>query len=60
MTNAEQTLRLLGELERLDKEAEGDAPSSSSAEITAAAVLEALIETGFNLTTAILGARNGT
>jgi len=59
MTNAEQTLRLLRELERLDQEAEGNESSSSVAEVTAAALLEALVESGFNLTAAILGVRNG-
>ena len=58
MTNAEQTLRLLRELERLDQEAQDDESSSSGAEVTAAALLEALVESDFNLTAAILGVRN--
>jgi hypothetical protein len=58
MTNAEQTLRLLRELERLDQEVEDDEPSPSGAEVTAAALLEALVESDFNLTAAILGVRN--
>ena len=59
MTNAEQTLRLLRELERLDQEAQGDESSSSGAEVTSVALLEALVKNDFNLTAAILGARNG-
>jgi hypothetical protein len=59
MSNAEQTLRLLRELERLDQEAEGGESSSSGAEVTAAALLEALVESDFNLTAAILVVGNG-
>ena len=59
MSNAEQTLRLLRELERLDHEAGGDEASSSGAQVTAAALLEALVESDFNLTAAIVGVRNG-
>jgi hypothetical protein len=59
MSNAEQTLRLLRELERLDHEAGSDEASSSGAQVTAAALLEALVESDFNLTAAIVGVRNG-
>jgi hypothetical protein len=58
MGNVEQTLRLLRELERLDQEAEGGEPSGSSTEVTAAALLESLAQSDFNLTAAILGVRH--
>ena len=59
MSNAEQTLRLLKELERLDHEAGDDEAPSSGAQVTAAALLEALVENDFNLTAAIVGVCDG-
>jgi hypothetical protein len=59
MSNAEQTIRLLRELERLDHEAEDSEPPSSGEEVTSAALLEALVESDFDLTAAILAVRNG-
>ena len=58
MSNAEQTLRLLRELERLEQDPEMGA-TSSSAGVTEVALLEALVENGFDLTAAILDAANG-
>jgi hypothetical protein len=59
MSNAEQTLRLLRELERLEREAESDEPASADVEITAAELFEALVKRNFNLTAAILDVGNG-
>ena len=59
MSNAEQALRLLRELERLDQEAESGEPSSSGIEVTPATLLEALVESNFNLNAAILSVGNG-
>jgi len=59
MSNTEQTLRLLRELERLDQEADSGESSSPGAEVTSVALLEALVESDFNLTAAILAVRNG-
>lgn len=59
MSNADQTLRLLRELERVDQEAAGGESSSSGEEVTPATMLRALVESNFNLTAAILGVRNG-
>lgn len=59
MSNAEQTLRLLKELERLDHEAEDAGSSPPGGNVTAATLLEALVGSDFNLTAAILGVRLG-
>jgi NACalpha-BTF3-like transcription factor len=59
MSNAEQALRLLRELERLDQEADDGELSAAGAAVTAAELLEALVENNFNLTAAILDVRNG-
>lgn len=72
MSNAEQTLRLLRELERLDRAgkaahadslAEENEPNiypSPESDIKAAALFEALVANDFNLTAAILDVRRGT
>jgi hypothetical protein len=51
MNNMEQVLRLLKELERLDRDTdhESDPPT-----ITSSALLKALVKSDFDLTTAIL------
>jgi hypothetical protein len=55
MNNVEQILRLLEELERLDHQDDHD---SIAPAVTSSALLKALVENDFNLTTAILGVRS--
>lgn len=55
MTNAEQTLRLLRELEQIDLDQIGTAESdSASASFTPAQLLKALIKTNFVITDAVV------
>lgn len=57
MSNADQTLRLLTELERLDRDADDDGSPASG--ITPAALLTALVESNFDLMAAIVSVRSG-
>ena len=62
MSDAEQTLRLLRELERFDRADKATEPNGSPAhesDITAAALFETLVANDFNLSAAILDVRRG-
>jgi hypothetical protein len=59
MSSAEQTLRLLRELERLEQESESGQTSSFATEVSPATLLDALVKSDFNLTVAILDVGNG-
>jgi hypothetical protein len=55
MDNVEQVLRLLKELERVDRQAGDDSVEPA---VTSSELLKALVESDFDLTTAILGVVN--
>ncbi len=58
MSNTEQVIRLLREVERLSDDREDESVDHRHA-ITPAALLQTLVENDFDLTTAIVSLRDG-